>query len=173
MDVKETTLAVHACFLIKSMSQRDEHIRDVSVKLLSLLRDRFPQVSFCICPNSILSFDLFSTSSHGCRYCGIHLVWTFSYSLSIMIRLQLLLVILPGQLPFAHCTKKLFANGLSFPYHTLHAQARVFFRRNFVKQTHGKEHSQQQMLFLYCPRYESVQAKAIAGMAQKLQISRQ
>ncbi|CAH1425938.1 unnamed protein product [Lactuca virosa] len=57
MDVKEMTLAVHACFLIKSMSQRDEHIRDVSVKLLSLLRDRFPQILW---NSSCLDFLLFS-----------------------------------------------------------------------------------------------------------------
>lgn len=46
MDVRESTLAVHACFFIKSLSQRDEHIREVSVKLLSQLRDRFPQVRY-------------------------------------------------------------------------------------------------------------------------------
>lgn len=44
MDVRESTLAVHACFLIKSLSQRDEHVREVAVKLLSQLRDSFPQV---------------------------------------------------------------------------------------------------------------------------------
>ncbi|KVH93237.1 Armadillo-type fold [Cynara cardunculus var. scolymus] len=44
MDVRESTLAIHACFLIESMSQREEHIRDVSVKLLSQLRDKFPQI---------------------------------------------------------------------------------------------------------------------------------
>ncbi|XP_076897528.1 phosphatidylinositol 4-kinase alpha 1-like [Bidens hawaiensis] len=44
MDVRESTLAVHACFLIKSLSQRDEHVREVAVKLLSQLRDSFPQI---------------------------------------------------------------------------------------------------------------------------------
>ncbi|KAK9071177.1 hypothetical protein SSX86_009745 [Deinandra increscens subsp. villosa] len=44
MEVRDSTLAVHACFLIKSLSQRDEHVREVSVKLLSQLRDRFPQI---------------------------------------------------------------------------------------------------------------------------------
>lgn len=43
-DNREFTLAVHACFLIKNLSQRDEHIRDISIKLLIQLRDRFPQV---------------------------------------------------------------------------------------------------------------------------------
>nr|GEY69110.1 phosphatidylinositol 4-kinase alpha 1-like isoform X1 [Tanacetum cinerariifolium] len=43
MDVKESTLAIHACFLIKSLSQKDEQIREVSVKLLSQFRDTFPQ----------------------------------------------------------------------------------------------------------------------------------
>lgn len=44
-EVRESTLAAHACFLIKSLSVREEHIRDVSVNLLSQLRERFPQVN--------------------------------------------------------------------------------------------------------------------------------
>ncbi|KAM0865729.1 hypothetical protein ACQ4PT_043084 [Festuca glaucescens] len=43
-DVRESALSVHACFLIKSMSQRDEPVRDVSVKLLTQLKEKFPQV---------------------------------------------------------------------------------------------------------------------------------
>lgn len=43
---RESTLAAHACFLIKSMSQREEHIRDVAVNLLTQIRDKFPQVKF-------------------------------------------------------------------------------------------------------------------------------
>lgn len=43
-DIRESTLTAHTCFLIKSMSQREEHIRDISVTLLTRLRDRFPQV---------------------------------------------------------------------------------------------------------------------------------
>ncbi|GAB4837929.1 Phosphatidylinositol 4-kinase alpha 1 [Ancistrocladus abbreviatus] len=43
-EVRESALAVHACFLIKAMSQREEHIRDISVKLLVQLRDKFPQI---------------------------------------------------------------------------------------------------------------------------------
>lgn len=46
-DIRETTLSVHACFLIKNLSQRDEHVREISVTLLTQLRERFPQVS-CI-----------------------------------------------------------------------------------------------------------------------------
>jgi phosphatidylinositol 4-kinase len=42
--VRESALSVHACFLIKSMSQRDEPVRDVSVKLLTQLKEKFPQV---------------------------------------------------------------------------------------------------------------------------------
>ncbi|KAI3803662.1 hypothetical protein L1987_31821 [Smallanthus sonchifolius] len=57
MDVRESTLAVHACFLIKSLSQRDEHVREVSVKLLAQLRDRFPQILW---NSSCLDFLLFS-----------------------------------------------------------------------------------------------------------------
>ncbi|XP_051147386.1 phosphatidylinositol 4-kinase alpha 1-like isoform X2 [Andrographis paniculata] len=43
-DVRESTLSVHACFLIKNLSQRDEHVRDLSVNLLTQLRDKFPQI---------------------------------------------------------------------------------------------------------------------------------
>ncbi|KAJ7978384.1 phosphatidylinositol 4-kinase alpha 1-like [Quillaja saponaria] len=43
-EARDTTLTVHTCFLIKSMSQREEHIRDMTVNLLTQLRDRFPQV---------------------------------------------------------------------------------------------------------------------------------
>ncbi|PIA62368.1 hypothetical protein AQUCO_00200400v1 [Aquilegia coerulea] len=43
-EKRETTLCAHACFLIKSMSERDEHIRDISANLLIQLKDRFPQV---------------------------------------------------------------------------------------------------------------------------------
>ncbi|KAM7253669.1 hypothetical protein ACFE04_021823 [Oxalis oulophora] len=43
-QARESTLFAHACFLIKSMSQREEHIRDISVNLLTQLRDKFPQV---------------------------------------------------------------------------------------------------------------------------------
>ncbi|CAM8929529.1 unnamed protein product [Rhodiola kirilowii] len=43
-DVRDDTLSAHACFLIKNLSQRDEHIRDISVKLLTQLRDKFPQL---------------------------------------------------------------------------------------------------------------------------------
>ncbi|XVF01443.1 hypothetical protein REPUB_Repub04eG0089700 [Reevesia pubescens] len=42
--IRESTLFAHACFLINSMSQREEHIRDIAVNLLIQLRDRFPQV---------------------------------------------------------------------------------------------------------------------------------
>ncbi|KAJ9704831.1 hypothetical protein PVL29_003061 [Vitis rotundifolia] len=43
-EIRESTLSAHACFLIKNMSQREEHIRDISVNLLSQLRERFLQV---------------------------------------------------------------------------------------------------------------------------------
>uniref|UniRef100_A0A0D3FN54 1-phosphatidylinositol 4-kinase n=1 Tax=Oryza barthii TaxID=65489 RepID=A0A0D3FN54_9ORYZ len=43
-DIRESVISVHACFLIKSMSQRDENVRDVSVKLLTQLKEKFPQV---------------------------------------------------------------------------------------------------------------------------------
>ncbi|KAK4401558.1 Phosphatidylinositol 4-kinase alpha 1, partial [Sesamum angolense] len=43
-EVRESTLSIHACFLIKNLSQRDEHVRDISVSLLTQLRDKFPQI---------------------------------------------------------------------------------------------------------------------------------
>uniref|UniRef100_A0A5B7AN74 1-phosphatidylinositol 4-kinase n=1 Tax=Davidia involucrata TaxID=16924 RepID=A0A5B7AN74_DAVIN len=43
-EIRESTLSAHACFLIKSMSQREDHIRDMSVNLLTQLRERFPQI---------------------------------------------------------------------------------------------------------------------------------
>ncbi|KAL3621224.1 Phosphatidylinositol 4-kinase alpha 1 [Castilleja foliolosa] len=43
-EVRESTLSIHACFLIKNLSQRDDNVRDISVNLLTQLRDRFPQI---------------------------------------------------------------------------------------------------------------------------------
>ncbi|KAK1358712.1 1-phosphatidylinositol 4-kinase [Heracleum sosnowskyi] len=43
-EIRESTIYVHACFLIKSMSQREEHIRDTSVNMLSKIREKFPQI---------------------------------------------------------------------------------------------------------------------------------
>lgn len=59
-EVRESTLSVHACFLIKNLSQRDEHVRDISVSLLTQLRERFPQVNLHLCN---LSFDLVASHS--------------------------------------------------------------------------------------------------------------
>ncbi|KAG8364319.1 hypothetical protein BUALT_Bualt19G0116400 [Buddleja alternifolia] len=43
-EVRESTLSTHASFLIKKLSQRDENVRDISLNLLTQLRDRFPQI---------------------------------------------------------------------------------------------------------------------------------
>lgn len=43
-DKRESILSAHTCFLIKNLSQRDEHIRDITVNLLTQLKERFPQV---------------------------------------------------------------------------------------------------------------------------------
>lgn len=59
-EVRESTLAVHACFLIKSLSLREEHIRDVSINLLSQLRERFPQILW---KSSCLDSLLFSVNN--------------------------------------------------------------------------------------------------------------
>ncbi|GMJ06801.1 hypothetical protein like AT1G49340 [Hibiscus trionum] len=55
--IRESTLFAHACFLINSMSQRDERIRDISVNLLIQLRDRFAQVLWnSSCLDSLLFY---------------------------------------------------------------------------------------------------------------------
>ncbi|OVA09140.1 Phosphatidylinositol 3-/4-kinase [Macleaya cordata] len=60
-ETRESTLSAHACFLIKSMSQREEHIRDISVNLLSQLKDKFPQVLW---NSSCLDSLLFSVNNN-------------------------------------------------------------------------------------------------------------
>lgn len=55
-EVRECTLSVHACFLIKNLSQRDEHVRDISVTLLTQLREKFPQVKMLLVSSSLLKF---------------------------------------------------------------------------------------------------------------------
>ncbi|KAL5788548.1 hypothetical protein ACOSP7_005497 [Xanthoceras sorbifolium] len=59
-EIRESTLFAHVCFLIKSMSQREEHIRDTAVNLLNQLRDKFPQVLW---NSSCLDSLLFSVDS--------------------------------------------------------------------------------------------------------------
>ncbi|KAL8060450.1 hypothetical protein ABFX02_02G025200 [Erythranthe guttata] len=52
---RESTLSVHACFLIKNLSQRDDNVRDISVSLLTQLRDKFPQILWnSLCLDSLL-----------------------------------------------------------------------------------------------------------------------
>lgn len=54
-EVRDLTLFAHTCYLIKSMSERDEHIRDIAVNLLTQLRDKFPQVMWnSSCLDSLL-----------------------------------------------------------------------------------------------------------------------
>ncbi|KFK22742.1 hypothetical protein AALP_AAs61128U000100 [Arabis alpina] len=56
-SIRDLTMDTHACFLIKSMSQRDEHIRDISVNLLTQIRDKFPQVLWSSsCLDSLLFY---------------------------------------------------------------------------------------------------------------------
>ncbi|KAH7684907.1 Phosphatidylinositol kinase protein [Dioscorea alata] len=43
-DKRELVLSSHTCFLIKNLSQRNDHVRDISVSLFTQLKDRFPQV---------------------------------------------------------------------------------------------------------------------------------
>ena len=42
--VRNSILNAHTCFLIKSLCQREDHIREVAVTLLTQFRDKFPQV---------------------------------------------------------------------------------------------------------------------------------
>ncbi|XP_031390031.1 phosphatidylinositol 4-kinase alpha 1 [Punica granatum] len=59
-EMRDSTLCVHAAFLIKSMSQREESIRDIAVNLLTQLRDKFPQVLW---NSSCLDSLLFSVNA--------------------------------------------------------------------------------------------------------------
>ncbi|XP_043723692.1 phosphatidylinositol 4-kinase alpha 1-like isoform X2 [Telopea speciosissima] len=59
-ELRESTLSAHACFLINNMSQREEHIRDISVNLLTQLKVRFPQILWS---SSCLDSLLFSVSN--------------------------------------------------------------------------------------------------------------
>ncbi|XP_031499033.1 phosphatidylinositol 4-kinase alpha 1 [Nymphaea colorata] len=54
-DRREAVLCAHACFLIKSMTLREEHVRDISVVLLTQMKDRFPQILWnSSCVDSLL-----------------------------------------------------------------------------------------------------------------------
>ncbi|KAK4742302.1 hypothetical protein SAY87_000303 [Trapa incisa] len=59
-DMRDTTVCIHATFLVKSMSQREECIRDIAVNLLTQLRDKFPQVLW---NSSCLDSLLFSVNA--------------------------------------------------------------------------------------------------------------
>ncbi|KAK8562792.1 hypothetical protein V6N13_018647 [Hibiscus sabdariffa] len=62
--IRDSTLFTHACFLINSMSQREEHIRNISVKLMVQLRDKFPQVLWnSSCVDSLIFFVQNDTTS--------------------------------------------------------------------------------------------------------------
>ena len=80
-DVRDSILTVHTCFLVKSLSQREDHIRDIAENLLTQVRDRFPQVNFKHCMRNLskcaLCFLFFSSPAylrlelHLCRFYGI------------------------------------------------------------------------------------------------------
>ncbi|XP_054785436.1 phosphatidylinositol 4-kinase alpha 1 isoform X1 [Prosopis cineraria] len=62
-DARDSALTVHTCFLIKSLSLREEPIRDIAVNLLTQLRDKFPQVLWdSSCVDSLL-FSFYNDSS--------------------------------------------------------------------------------------------------------------
>ncbi|KAE9609477.1 hypothetical protein Lal_00020517 [Lupinus albus] len=56
-EARDSILTMHTCFLIKSLSQREDHIRDIAENLLPQIRDRFPQVLW---DTSCLDLLLFS-----------------------------------------------------------------------------------------------------------------
>ncbi|GAU22033.1 hypothetical protein TSUD_309370 [Trifolium subterraneum] len=61
---RDSILTMHTCFLVKSLSQREDHIRDIAENLLTQLRDRFPQVLWdSSCLDSLLFSFLDDPSS--------------------------------------------------------------------------------------------------------------
>ncbi|XP_027354041.1 phosphatidylinositol 4-kinase alpha 1 isoform X3 [Abrus precatorius] len=64
-ETRDSILTVHTSFLIKSLSQREDHIRDIGENLLNQLRDKFPQVLWdSSCLDSLLfSFNDDSSST--------------------------------------------------------------------------------------------------------------
>ncbi|KAG9443264.1 hypothetical protein H6P81_014604 [Aristolochia fimbriata] len=58
-EIWDSILTAHACFLIRCISQREEHIRDLSVSLSNQLKDKYPQVLW----NSTCLDLLFSINS--------------------------------------------------------------------------------------------------------------
>ncbi|KOM42251.1 hypothetical protein LR48_Vigan04g244900 [Vigna angularis] len=54
-ETRDSVLTMHTCFLVKSLSQREDHIRDIAENLLTQLRDKFPQVLwYTSCIDSML-----------------------------------------------------------------------------------------------------------------------
>ena len=115
------------------MSQREEHIRDVAVNLITQTRDRFPQVTEP--KNMILIFFLVwfcweLNSRLGkcwCRFCGILLV-LIPFCFRCTMNLLLSSTILLGLSPFVLSTKKLFGNGSLNHFPMLLVLARGFYR---------------------------------------------
>ncbi|WCJ33867.1 Phosphatidylinositol 3- and 4-kinase family protein [Euphorbia peplus] len=62
-DIRDATLSAHTSFLIKSLSQREEPIRDIAVNLLTQLRDKFPQVLWNSSCFDALLFSVHNDSS--------------------------------------------------------------------------------------------------------------
>lgn len=60
-EKREAIVSAHACFFIQNVSHRDEHVRDISISLLSQLRNRFPQILW---NSSCLDSLLFSVNNH-------------------------------------------------------------------------------------------------------------
>ncbi|KAK9941680.1 hypothetical protein M0R45_007377 [Rubus argutus] len=138
-EVRESTLFAHACFLIKSMSQREEPIQEVAVNLVTQLRDKFPQILW---NSSCVDYLLFSIHNDSPSIVVNDPAWVVTVC-------------------FLY-TKRLFESGSLNRFHMLLVLARVFHRKSFVKQTCGKEHSIHLMWFLFYLRYGLAQVKLIA-----------
>jgi len=57
-EKREAIVSAHACFFIQNVSHRNEHVRDISINLLSQLRNRFPQVDIDLLVDSLVFVNL-------------------------------------------------------------------------------------------------------------------
>lgn len=144
-EARDSTLTVHTSFLIKSLSQREEHVRDIAVNLLSQLRDKFPQVNLCLsykCLSVCIFFkilcSLWTISLEYPQYLRLELCFCRSYVIHpvstrycfhfIMTLHLLSSMILLGLQQFVPYIKKLFGSGSLNHFQFLLALARAFSR---------------------------------------------
>ncbi|KAI5415207.1 Phosphatidylinositol 4-kinase alpha 1 [Lathyrus oleraceus] len=131
---RDSVLTMHICFLIKSLSQREDHIRDIAENLLTQLRDRFPQVlwdlpcldsllfSFLDDPSSAVINDPASTIN-----CSSSQTLTMNIALPCIcqVDLQPCLIIIINPCP-ALMAMKTYCNNITC---TLHLKQKDYYRR--------------------------------------------